>query len=208
MHIFTLAGSHRHDAQSTKVAGYSTAVRQQLFPQDTLFTCNLAKTPLPLRDEWFRDNQSPEYTTFATLREPLAAQIQQADAYVFITPERNGMATPALKNFLLYLNAQLTGNKPVLLISVSASRGWRYPIAELRMSGYKNTQLCYIPQHIIVDHVNEVLNDHQLDSDQKADSYIRQRLQYSLRMLRAYATALQNVRAENPIDFVKYGNGM
>lgn len=93
-------------------------------------------------------------------------------------------------------------------MSVSASRGGRYPIAELRMSSYKNTQLVYIPQHVIVDHVKEVLNDIALEADDKADRYIRNRIQYSLRILHEYMKALRQIRASDVLDLEAYPNGM
>jgi hypothetical protein len=118
------------------------------------------------------------------------------------------MATPAIKNFFLYANAKIMGNKPAILTSVSAGRGGRYPIAEMRMSSYKNSQICYIPQHIIVDHVNDVLNDHELTGKEKADSIIKARIQYSLKVLHEYAKAFRLVRESGVIDLENYPYGM
>jgi NAD(P)H-dependent FMN reductase len=208
MHIFVLIGSHRHKSQSTKVGGYIEAVWQRLFPDDTVYCLDLAGNPLPLRSEWFRDHSSAEYKAFAPQRIPIAEQLDRADAVVVISPEWSGMAAPWVKNFFLYANPHLLGNKPGLLMWVSSGRGGHYPIAELRMSSAKNTQICYIPQHIVISHVEEVLNDHELEGTEKTDGYIKRRIQYALSMLRAYGEALGKVRATSPIDFDHYKNGM
>jgi NAD(P)H-dependent FMN reductase len=132
------------------------------------------------------NKESEGYQAFAPQWEPLAEEINNADSFVIITPEWAGMTTPAIKNFFLYANASLIGNKPCMLVSVSAGRGGRYPIAEMRMSSYKNSQCCYIPQHVIVDHVNDVLNDYLLTATEKPDLFIKERIQYSLTVLREY----------------------
>lgn len=208
MHYFILAGSHRPQAQSSKVGGYIETTLWTLFPDDTSFLYDLRENPLPLRNDRFRDKQSSEYQEFTKIRAPIATELEKADAVVIISPERAGMATPAVKNFMLYTDAHLCANKPALLVSVSAGRGGRYPIAELRMSSTKNNQLCYIPQHVIVDHVGDVLNDYELTGTEKADSFIKARLQYSLKMLEAYAQWLQWVRTSGVSDITTYPYGM
>jgi len=55
------------------------------------------------------------------------------------------MAPAGLKNFFLYAGNTALAHKPAYLVGISASRGGSYPIAELRMSSYKNSYLCYIP---------------------------------------------------------------
>ena len=67
-----------------------------------------------------------------------------------MTPEWNGMATPAIKNFFLYFSSSVLFHKPALIVTVSAGHGGAYPVIELRSSGYKNTKLCYIPEHVII----------------------------------------------------------
>jgi len=119
------------------------------------------------------------------------------------------MAAPGVKNFILYMSPRLVGNKPALLVAISSTNhGGHYPIAELRMSSTKNIQICYIPQHVIISNVKELLNDHALESEDKADGYIRTRIQYSLRMLHEYAKAFQQIRMSGVADFTTYANGM
>lgn len=209
MHFFILSWSHRPVSQTTKVAEYVDHTIKALFPDTTTFLFNLKNNPLPLRNDRFRDHESEEYKQFMqTTRSPIQEHLKNADGLVVLSPERSWMATPAVKNFFLYCSPRELANKPALLMSVSASRGGRYPIAELRMSSYKNTQLVYIPQHVIVDHVKEVLNHTALEADEKADRYIRNRIQYSLRMLHEYMKALRQVRASGVLDLETYPNGM
>ncbi|USN54546.1 MAG: NAD(P)H-dependent oxidoreductase [Candidatus Peribacteria bacterium] len=141
---------------------------------------------MPLRNDWYWQPENPELETFIQQRQPTSEQMEQSDAFVLVSPEWSGMAAPAVKNFLLYVKQEMA-NKPCLLVSVSSGRGGRYPIAELRMSSYKNTQVCYIPQHIIVDHVKDRLNEVPVHEQNKEDIYIRERIAYSLQMLQQYA---------------------
>jgi NAD(P)H-dependent FMN reductase len=208
MHYFILAGSHRPEAQSTKVAHRIEQAMGKLAPEDTSFVYDLRTNPLPLWNDWMWDQDSDEYKAFLPLWQPIVDEMNKADAFVIISPEWSGMATPGVKNFFLFCSAENMGNKPALLVSVSAGRGGRYPISELRSSSYKNTQLCYIPQHVIVDHVSSVLNTPELESEDTADGYIKTRLQYSLGLLREYAKGLQIVRTSGVQDFEKFGNGM
>jgi hypothetical protein len=76
------------------------------------------------------------------------------------------------------------------------------------MSSTKNSHLCYIPQHVIVDQVESVLNDHEVDAQDKKDTYIRHRIIASLEMLHVYAEALQQVRPYGREYLEKYPNGM
>ena len=84
------------------------------------------------------------------------------------------MATPGVKNFLLNCTADEVGHKPALIVTVSATRGGSYPVAELRMSGYKNNRLTWLPEHVIVQHVEQNLNAPDGTADlAKEDAIIR-----------------------------------
>ncbi len=210
MHTFILIWSHRPDSQSSKVGHYIEAVIHKTQPGDTTFVYDLRNNPLPLWNERFWEKESEEYKQFYdSTRGAIEAELKKADSLVIISPERSGMAAPGIKNFILYLSPHLVWNKPSLLVSVSSTNhGGHYPIAELHMSSAKNTQLCYIPQYVVVSNVKVVLNDDELKSEDKADEYIRTRLQYSLRMLHEYSKAFQQIRASGVADFTTYANGM
>ena len=69
------------------------------------------------------------------------------------------MVPAKLKNFLLYCSKDELAHKPALLVSVSAGLGGSYPIAELRISSYKNNRLCYLPENVIIRNIETFLND-------------------------------------------------
>jgi azobenzene reductase len=201
MKFFVLSGSHRKEAQTLKVARYIESVLQrEMHAEVHLFS--LSGNPVPLWDE--EHGGAPD-----ELWDPISAQLQAADALVIASPEWSGMATPGVKNFLLNCTAGEVGHKPALIVTVSASRGGSYPVAELRMSGYKNNRLCWIPEHVIVHHAEANLNAPDGSPDlSKEDSLIRARLRYALKLLGAYGEALKAVRAGGVIDHKTYRNGM
>ena len=95
-----------------------------------------------------------------------------------------------------------------MIVAVSSADGGAYPVAELRMSSYKNNRLCYIPEHVIVRKVEQVLNDDAKDNNEGADSYFRERIDWALHILKAYAVGLQHVRDSGVTATDKFNNGM
>ena len=125
-----------------------------------------------------------------------------------VTPEWHGQVPAALKNFFLLFGKNELGHKPALIVSVSSGDGGAYPVAELRMSSYKNSRICYIPEQVIIRHVEKVLNDDQQANDARSDPYIRERLQWALTILKQYAIALKQVRDSGVTVSDKFKNGM
>ena len=202
MKFFILSGSHRAEAQSLKVAKYVQAVLAREHPGAEAYLYSLGGNPLPLWDE--ATGGAPD-----ALWDPISAELKSADALVVVTPEWGGMATPGVKNFLLNCTAGEIGHKPGLIVTVSASRGGSYPVAELRMSGCKNNRLLWIPEHVIIHHVRDNLNAPDGTADlAKEDAATRQRLRYALKVLGEYGKALQLVRASGVIDHQTFKSGM
>ncbi|MBI2517031.1 MAG: NAD(P)H-dependent oxidoreductase [Opitutae bacterium] len=202
MKFFVLSGSHRAEAQSLKVANYIKAALLKEHPGAEVFLYSLSGNPLPLWDE--ASGGAPD-----GIWDPISRELKAAAALVVVTPEWSGMATPGVKNFLLNCTADEIGHKPGLIVTVSASRGGSYPVAELRMSGTKNNRLAWIPEHVIVQHAEANLNAPDgTDGLTKEDATIRQRLQYALRVLAEYGRALQGVRASSVIDHKTFRSGM
>lgn len=201
MKIFLLAGSHRRESQSLKVARFAEGiVTRELGAEAFVFA--LGGNPLPLWDE--TTGGAPD-----ELWDPISVQLRASDALVVVTPEWGGMATPGVKNFLLNCTAEEVGHKPGLIVGVSASRGGSYPIAELRMSGTKNNRLCWIPEHVIVQHAEANLNPGVDDAAAgKEDGTIRARLRYALRLLAEYAKVLRAVRESGVVDHRNFRSGM
>ena len=197
LNIALVAGSSRSNSQSGKVARF---LRQRLIQlgytddaQSNVIDLGLA--PLPL---WPAEDAGP----WGLYSKQLAA----ADAVVIISPEWNGMACPAIKNFFIYASKAELAHKPGLLVGVSSGIGGAYPISELRASSYKNCRLCYIPEHLIVRHAEQVLNDGAASNED--DQRLRPRIDYALDILNKYAQALQPGRASIDLSQPEFANGM
>lgn len=201
MKIAIVAGSHRREAESDRVARYLEQELHRLGVRDT-YLLSLSGNPLPLWDEdvWSGGEQ------WQSLWGPIAEELKNSDALVVVSPEWSGMVPPGLKNFFLLCGADVLAHKPGLIVTVSASAGGSYPVAELRMSSYKNTRLCYVPDHVIVRNVGQMLQGDQAADEH--DAALRGRIDYSLRVLVQYAKALRLVRQSGVIDLDTFPYGM
>lgn len=203
MKITIISGSHRQNSQSSKVARH---IKQSLESGicDEANIIDLAGNPLPLWDEsvWEADEQ------WETLLKPYREQLSSSDAFVVIAPEWHGQAPAGLKNFFLLFGKNELGHKPAMIVTVSSADGGAYALAELRMSSYKNSRLCYIPEQIIVRNVEAVLNEEAGQNDASADAYFRERITWSLKVLKEYASALGTVRDSGITNHPDFGSGM
>lgn len=197
MFISIIVGSSRQNAQSAKVGQYLTHL---LSVKHSLHS---VKDLLPKL--WDNDSFESLQELSVAKNERVTKELNKADGFIFVVPEWNGMVPPAMKNLFVVCDKELA-HKPALLVTVSAGIGGSYPIAELRMSSYKNSRVCYIPEHVIVRQVEKVLNTP--DSESAEDTYIRERLAYSVRILEEYAKAFQSIRQSGVVDFITYPNGM
>jgi len=203
MKITIICGSHRENSQSTKVAKhYQKEILNGICDEAPII--DLANNPLPLWDEglWNDDEK------WNTLLAPYRKNLLDSDGFVVITPEWHGQVPAGLKNFFLIFGRNELGNKPAKIVSISSADGGAYPVAELRMSSYKNSRLCYIPEQMIIRNVEKVLNENPADNNESADSYFRERIIWSLNILKQYAIALKQVRDSGVTDTDKFGNGM
>ncbi len=202
MKITIISGSHRRQAQSLKVAEF---IRGQLREKGVeASVLSLSGNPLPLWDEGVWEDDPAWHQRLAPWREQLAA----SDGFVVISPEWHGQVPAGLKNFFLLFGWAELGHKPALIVAVSSGDGGAYPVAELRMSSYKNNRLCYIPEQVIVRHVEEVLNASAQDNDARSDKFYRQRISWALDILRQYAVALKGVRESGVVESDQFCNGM
>ncbi|MBR9786735.1 MAG: NAD(P)H-dependent oxidoreductase [Vibrionaceae bacterium] len=185
MKITIVSGSQRANSQSLSVAHYLKLLSSEHF--DTANILDLHQLNLPFWNEgvWQQTEEWQQWT-------PISEMLKQSDAVILITPEWHGMATPALKNFLLLTTDEELAHKPALLVSVSASVNGVYPISELRMTGNKNNHACFLPDHLIFRNVEELLTtDHQC-----TDQTMHQRNQYTMALLASYAQALAPVHRD------------
>ncbi len=200
MKITIISGSHRENSQSDKVANYLASDLASLKVEAGVVS--LAKNPLPLWDEgvWGDD---PKWEAAWS---PISKTLQQSDGFVIVSPEWSGMVPAGLKNFLLLCDSSELGHKPALIVAVSSGIGGSYPVAELRMSSYKNTRLVYVPDHVIVREAEGMLNGTTAANDR--DTELRKRIHYSLEMLIEYAKAFQHVRSSGKINLKEFPYGM
>lgn len=197
LNVVFIAGSSRSNSQSGKVARFlrERMIEQEQTRDDLSHVIDLGLAPLPL---WPSADSGP-WATYAQ-------QLQAADAVVVIAPEWNGMACPAIKNFFIYASKAELAHKPGLLVGVSSGVGGAYPISELRASSYKNCRLCYLPEHLIVRHVERVLNAPQPSGED--DQRLHARIDYALDILVRYTHALKPVREAVDMSNPAFTNGM
>jgi NAD(P)H-dependent FMN reductase len=197
-----ISGSHRPQSQSGKVARFIAGRLEQLNPEASSYILDLGKTPLPFWDEsiWKGDPK------IVDVWKPVSSELSSSDAAIVIAPEWSGMVPAALKNLFLFASDGSLYHKPGLIVGVSSSRNGAYPVAELRVSSYKNTHLQYISEHVVVRHVGDVLNDDEPQSDD--DTALRKRLDYSLSVLAEYAKALKLVRDSGVLNRKDFPFGM
>lgn len=204
MKLTIVSGSHRINSQSEKVANVvlNTVQEKKLFEQSEIFS--LAGNPLPLWDQGVWDGDEK----WKTLLTPLKDKLAKSDAFVIVSPEWHGQVPAGLKNFFLLCSKKELGHKPAIIVTVSNGDGGAYPVAELRMSSYKNNRICYIPEHVIIRKVEKVLNENPDDNDPRSDTFYRERLAWVLGILKEYAAAFQQIRASGVTDSDKFKNGM
>lgn len=203
MKISIISGSHQKDGQSLKVAKHIESRLLDLGLCDEVYLLSLSENPIPLWEEkiWQGDAQ------WEARLKPISKALSESDALVVIAPEYNGMAPAGLKNFFLCFGKNELAHKPAMIVAVSSADGGAYPVAELRMSSYKNSRVCYMPEQVIVRNVGSVLNQ-EPGAEDSADAYFRDRIDWTLKQLQQYALALKTVRASDAFDLSVYGNGM
>ncbi|MEP5765483.1 MAG: NAD(P)H-dependent oxidoreductase [Halieaceae bacterium] len=205
MKLGIICGSHRLQSQSEKVARYiDKSLREQQLCDETYFF-SLAGNPLPLWEEaiWEGDPK------WQALMAPIGEELASCDGFVIIAPEWHGMVPSGLKNFfLIWTGGGELAHKPALIVTVSVADGGSFPVAELRMSSYKNNRICFIPEHLIIRYVDTVFNENPEDNKDSAQEYFEARLGYCLNLLKEYALALGGVRASGAASLETYSSGM
>lgn len=206
MKIGVICGSHRNESQSEKIGRYAAAKLVDEGFADEAYVFSLAGNPLPFWDEgmWSGDPKWKE--ALGNLR----AELEGCDGFIVVTPEWHGMVPAGLKNFFLLLPG--TGelaHKPALIIAVAGGAGGgAYPVAELRMSSYKNSRILYLPEHLIVRQAGKAFNADPAENDSEIHDYLDARMSYCLRLLREYSDAMTAVRASGAASLDVYKNGM
>mgnify|MGYP001496664960 CR=1 FL=1 len=204
MNITIVSGSHRQNSQSTKIAKVIKSALKSLKECDEAPIFNLADNPLPLWEEgvWKAEKK------WKSLLVPISEKLAYSDAFIIISPEWHGMVPAGLKNFFLMWGKGELAHKPALIVTVSSGDGGSYPVAELRMSSYKNNRICFLPEHLIIRNVESVFNDNEIDNNSSSQEYFENRLDYCLKQLLTYGKAFKQIRESDTVSIKKYGSGM
>ena len=99
--VAVITGSHQADSQSLKIGN---VIQQKLLAHSAchgVTLIELAGDRLPLWKEAYNDN---ELASIDAVRSVL----QQADAFVIVTPEWNGMVPAAVKNLFLLFSKDIS----------------------------------------------------------------------------------------------------
>ncbi|EAQ97553.1 NADPH-dependent FMN reductase [Congregibacter litoralis] len=206
MKIGIISGSHRNDSQSEKIARYALGKLEKHGLCYETYLFSLADNPLPFWDEGLWNGDPKWEEAIGELRD----ELNSCDGFIVVTPEWHGMVPSGLKNlFLLFPGSGELAHKPALIVAVSGGAGGgAYPVAELRMSSYKNSRICYLPEHLIVRNAGMVFNEDSAENDDKQHDYLDARLTYCLEMLGEYTKAFQQIRASGKTSLEEYTNGM
>jgi NAD(P)H-dependent FMN reductase len=193
-----ISGSNRKDSGSRKVSNYIHSVLED----SEVFDLHEKDIPLWREDVWNDESdQAQSWQKYANI-------LSKADGFVFVVPEWGGMISAPMANFLQHLSFEEMAHKPVLLVSVSSGRGGTYPIAQMRAFSFKNNSLVYIPDHVIVRDVSNVLNNVDIDENDKSDMFIKKRLIRSIDILRYYTNHLSSLRQDMNLSIDDYPFGM
>jgi NAD(P)H-dependent FMN reductase len=200
MKICILSGSQRKNSNSLKTSQYIAQELNQLSIETLIYDMNDIALDIWSEDFWAQgSNEQKQWSN-------ISQSLKESDAFVIVTPEYAGMVPPRLKNFLMKCNGVECGNKPAMLVAVSTGAGGAYPLAELRMSAFKNNFMCAIPQAIIVRHVAQCFN--AVIAEKGDDHSVREIITYSLGHLIAYSKALIRVREQSLSDYTRYPYGI
>jgi azobenzene reductase len=208
MNITIIVGSQRTESNSAKVGRIVAEVLESQSKSHNvelkIKTIDLGKNPLPIWDQKVWENDP----TWQKILQPNKEILEQSDAFVVISPEYCGMASPALKNFFLFQTGAIMAHKPAMIIGVSSTEhGGSYPISELRSTSYKNSRILYIPDHVIIRSADDLpitIKDFVNLGDQR----ILGRLEHGLQILTKYSVALKPMRDSTDFDFKNFANGM
>ena len=201
LNICIISGSQRKQSQSRRI---SDLIRNLYFSKDIpteLIDLSESNIPFWNEDFWDKENNSSKDIWL-----PYSNKLKNADGFVFVVPEWGGMVPASLKNFFLLCGESELAHKPGFIVAISAGVSGSYPISELRMSSYKNTKICYMPDHMIIRNVGD------FNSDAMCKNAVHEktidRLKNSLDILKIYSEAFRIIRFDEnkeKLNLYEYG---
>jgi NAD(P)H-dependent FMN reductase len=185
----------RGESQSLKVAEWLSEHAESLGEESQVLDLHSFKLPM------FDDGE----TKTENLPQ-LLDMLEKAEAYVFVSPEWNGMMSHGLINMLHYAEHELA-YKPVMLVGVSSGRGGTHPLDHMKLLGPKNRHYIISPENLIVSGVEQAFNTPEINENE-TDYPLKFRADYSLRVLTELAKSLGDVRKSGVIDLKNFANGV
>jgi len=202
MKYIILSGSNRNNSGSRKVSNYVAHSLKQQSGDITILDMHEENLPMWTEDMWNAESeQSKNWQKYSQ-------QLQDADGIVVVAAEWAGSIPASLRNFILHMSSKDVAHKPALIVSVSAGTGGTYPIAELRSFSAKNNHMIYIPDHVIVRKVNDVLDTLELNEEDKDDFWIKGKINRAIGILKLYTHHMKKLREEGQFDLDDYPYGM
>ena len=199
MKISIISASHRLNSQSKKISVFLQNNLPKMGSILDSFILDLADAALPLWSPKKKEGKGVWGKNWNSISENL----NESDGFILVVPEYGGMATPAAKNIFLLCGNGEFAHKPGLIVSISSGNGGAYPISELRSSSYKNTQLMWIPENIIIRNVEEF---NPGNHGKNIPEWLDNRIDYVLKLFIAYAENMKPLR--KIINRKDFGNGM
>ena len=198
--IGIIVGSIRKQSESGRIGKYINTLVDNFNENIEVEYFSLRDLDIPLwtEEKWESGSELKAFW------KPISDRLKSCHGFVVISPEWAGMVPPHLKNFLLMCDGGELAHKPAQLIGVSSGMGGAYPVAELRMSGYKNNFLWWMPDHMILRQVEGLFMS---TPPSALDEILTARLNYGLEFLIETAQAIQPVR-EKVQNLKLYKNGM
>jgi NAD(P)H-dependent FMN reductase len=195
-HITVIAGSPRERSFSGRLSRHVAGLLHDPVGAGEVDTIDLGRTPPP---QWCEDLGREGHGAGDSWR-PVSAALRRSDGFVLVVPEWGGMAPPVVKNLFLLCDGTFElADKPALLVGVSSGSGGAFPLGELRMSSYKNTRICYIPEQVVVREVGALFEGDSFVESPEAKR-LEAQLVHALRLLVRYAEALSVVRTSGVRD--------
>lgn len=194
MKIVVVSGSNRLNSQSLKIA---KIIRHKLAKSGhNASLIDLHETNLPL----FGGETHGKWLEISDI-------IEEADGFVWITPEWDGMVPPAMYNFIAHAGREMA-HKPVLLAAVSSGVGGAYPIASLKAFGGKNRHYVLVPEQLIFREVKNVFSSPVPDENNQRDIDMHRRTDYALKVLASFSKHLHAARKDLGEELTLYPTGM
>ena len=187
MNIVIVSGSNRQESESDRVGTLLSETLECMDGVTQVDHMSLSDVDLPIWTE-------SKWSNGEIWREkwhPISRRLRRADGLLVVCPEWGGMVPPQLKNFLMLCEDGELAHKPSMLVAISAGMGGAYVIAELRMSGYKNNKILWLPDHLIIRNVRDFSMN---GSGSESHTNLRERITYSLRLLITYSRVCRPVR--------------